>query len=377
MTTLLTFAESFPLADPLLGAGILQRAFPPEGALEAALVVGGGGAAGLAAHWIFFRVLRHRAAREEGEVEEAVVRRVRRPALLLLPLAGIALTLPVAFPGAVALLRLAALLGVLAGAWAVMGVLLAAQDVLEKRFRLDVADNLQARRIHTQFDLVRKIAVVVVVVVAAALVLMSVEAFRPVGAGLLASAGIAGLVLGFAAQRTLGNLLAGFQIALTQPIRIDDVVVVEGEWGRIEEITLTYVVVRIWDLRRLVLPIGYFIERPFQNWTRTSAEVLGTVFLHVDYSVPVDAVRAELRRILEGSPHWDGNVCVVHVTEAGERTVQLRALMSAGDSGTAWELRCEVREKLLEFLRREFPDGLPRLRAEIERVPKPGEPGGV
>jgi small-conductance mechanosensitive channel len=231
---------------------------------------------------------------------------------------------------------------------------------------VNVSDNLRARAIHTQFGIVRKIAIVVIGVFALATVLMSFEEFRQLGAGILASAGLAGLVIGFAAQKTLGNLLAGIQIAITQPIRIDDVVVVEGEWGRIEEITLTYVVVRIWDLRRLVLPIGYFLEQPFQNWTRVSADVLGTVYLVVDYTVPVDEIRAQLERIVRESNLWDRKVCGVQVTGASEHGIEVRALVSAADSSKAWDLRCEVREKLIAFLQQNYPGSLPRVRAEIQ-----------
>ena len=183
---------------------------------------------------------------------------------------------------------------------------------------------------------------------------------------MIASAGVAGIVVGFAAQKSLGTLLAGIQIALTQPVRIDDVVIVEGEWGRIEEITLTYVVVRIWDLRRLVVPITYFIEKPFQNWTRTSADILGSVFLHVDYGVPVDALRKELTRILEASPNWDRKVNVLQVTDAKERTLELRALASSSDASRSWDLRCEVREKLVAFVQANYPGSLPRLRATVD-----------
>ncbi len=195
---------------------------------------------------------------------------------------------------------------------------------------------------------------------------MNFENFRHIGTSLLASAGVAGLIIGFAAQRTIANVLAGFQIALSQPIRIDDVVIVENEWGRIEEITLTYVVVAIWDMRRLVLPISYFIEQPFQNWTRTSADILGTVFLYVDYTIPINEIRKELGRILQQSEYWDGKVWRLHTTEAKEQTVEIRALMSAPDSGAAWELRCEVREKLIEFVQKNYPDGLPKFRTEIQ-----------
>jgi small-conductance mechanosensitive channel len=215
----------------------------------------------------------------------------------------------------------------------------------------------------------KKVAQTVIAIFALASMLMVFESVRQFGASILASAGIAGIVVGLAAQRSIATLLAGFQIALTQPIRVDDVVIVENEWGRIEDITLTYVVVRVWDLRRLIVPITYFIEQPFQNWTRASAEILGTVFLHVDYSVPVDALRDELTRILRASPLWDGNVNVLQVTGAKEHTLEVRALASAADASKAWDLRCDVREKLVRFVQERYPDSLPKLRASFERRP--------
>ncbi len=199
-----------------------------------------------------------------------------------------------------------------------------------------------------------------------AFVLMTFERVRQLGAGLLASAGVAGIVLGFAAQKSLATILAGIQIALTQPIRVEDVVIVEGEWGTIEEITLTYVVVRIWDMRRLIVPIHYFIEKPFQNWTRVSADILGTVNLYLDYSVPVEALREEFKRILDASDYWDGETWGVQVTDSTDKTMTVRPLMSAKNSGDAWNLRCEVREKLIAFVRENYPDALPRIRAEVD-----------
>jgi small-conductance mechanosensitive channel len=189
---------------------------------------------------------------------------------------------------------------------------------------------------------------------------------RQFGTSILASAGIAGIIVGFAAQRSIATLLAGFQIAFTQPIRLDDIVIVENEFARVEDITLTYVVVRTWDLRRLVLPITYFIEQPFQNWTRTSSDILGSVFFHVDYAMPVVALREELDRILAASKYWDGRVKVLQVTDAGERTLQLRALASARDAASAWDLRCEIREKLITFVQQQYPQHLPRTRAELQ-----------
>jgi small-conductance mechanosensitive channel len=190
---------------------------------------------------------------------------------------------------------------------------------------------------------------------------------RQLGTAILASAGIIGVVVGMAAQRTISTFIAGLQIAFTQPIRVDDVVIVENEWGRIEEITLTYVVVRIWDLRRLVVPITYFIEKPFQNWTRVTADILGTVFIYVDYTVSVDAVREQLQKILNDCELWDKKVCVLQVTNTTEKTVELRALMSAEDASKAWTLRCHVREKLVEFVQKNYPNALPKIRAELDK----------
>jgi small-conductance mechanosensitive channel len=207
-----------------------------------------------------------------------------------------------------------------------------------------------------------------IVVITVCLIFMSIPSIRQIGITLFASAGIAGIVAGLAARPALTNLIAGVQLALTQPIRIDDVVIVEGEWGWIEEIRMTFVVVRVWDLRRLVVPLSYFMEKPFQNWTRTKADILGTVFLYVDYAVPVQRVREELHRILKADDLWDGEVWGLQVTNATESAIELRALMGARNSEDAWNLRCHVREQLIGFLHREHPESLPRLRAELPEI---------
>jgi small-conductance mechanosensitive channel len=250
-------------------------------------------------------------------------------------------------------------------AWILFQVVDAVAGLVLRNYRINARDNLQARAIHTQVVVLERVADTTIVVFALASVLMTFEPARQFGASILASAGIAGIVVGLAAQRSIATLLAGFQIALTQPIRIDDVVIVENEWGQVEDITLTYVVVRIWDQRRLVVPITYFIERPFQNWTRSSADILGTVFLHVDYTTPIDSLRDELTRILTASQFWDGKVNVLQVTDAKESTLEIRALASASNASLAWDLRCEVREKLVDFLRRQSPESLPHVRASI------------
>ncbi len=251
--------------------------------------------------------------------------------------------------------------------WLLIRVIHVARDLILSRHDITAKDNLQARQVYTQIRVIERILTVAVIIFVVSFMLMSFPRVRQMGVSLLASAGIIGIILGFAAQKTLGNIIAGIQIAIAQPIRLDDVVIVENEWGWIEEINLIYVIVRIWDLRRLVVPISYFIEHPFQNWTRTSANILGTVFFYADYTVPVKEVRRELTRILKESPYWDKKVDVLQVTNATEHTLELRALMSAADSPSAWDLRCEVREKLLEFLQKNYPNCLPRTRVELSK----------
>ncbi|PXV60369.1 Small-conductance mechanosensitive channel [Dyella jiangningensis] len=235
-----------------------------------------------------------------------------------------------------------------------------------RKYPLDVADNLAARRMITQVRVLRRTADVLVLLLGASAILLTIPGVRQLGTSLLASAGVAGLALGIAAKPVLSNLIAGLQIAVTQPIRLDDVVIIQGEWGRIEEITGSYVVVRIWDERRMVVPLSWFMENPFQNWTRTSAQLLGTVFLWMDYGVPTQPLREELGRLCREAAEWDGRVCVLQVTDANERAVQLRALVSSTDSGRNFDLRCKVREGLITFIKAHYPEALPRLRAELE-----------
>lgn len=236
----------------------------------------------------------------------------------------------------------------------------------------DVADNLKARRILTQTRVLSRSAYFLIALLGLSFVLLTLPGARQFGASLLASAGVAGIVAGIAAKPVLGNFFAGLQIAFSQPIRIDDVLIVKGEWGRVEEITGTFVVVRIWDERRLIVPLQWFIENPFENWTHTSSTILGTVFLWLDFSVPAAAIRSEFERLCKTQPLWDGRVCVMHVTDTSERAMQVRLLMSARDSGSAFDLRCLVREQMIAFIAREYPQALPRLRAEIS-APQAGD----
>ena len=239
------------------------------------------------------------------------------------------------------------------------------QDYFYHRYDLNKPDNLKERKIRTQLSFLRKLLVALIVIVTICVVLLSFENLRKLGTGLLTGVGIGGIIIGFAAQRSLSNLLAGFQIAFTQPLRIDDALVVEGEFGKVEEITLTYVVMNLWDQRRLILPINYFIEKPFQNWTRITAEMLGTVILYLDYSVPLEPLRAEYMRLLEESPLWDKRAAAVQVTNVTDTNVEVRMLLSAGNSGDAFDLRCYIRENLILFIQKNYPESLPKTRMEL------------
>ena len=250
--------------------------------------------------------------------------------------------------------------------WLILVALKVSKNLIINNYDIGTSDNLKARKIYTQFNILERIFIVVVIILALGAALMSFESIREIGVSLFASAGVAGIIIGFSAQKLIGSILAGIQIAFTQPIKFDDVVIVEGEWGRIEEITLTYVVIKIWDKRRLIVPTTYFIEKPFQNWTKTSADLMGTVFIHTDYRVPFDRLREELTRILSSTDLWDGKVNVLQVTDAKAQSVEIRALMSAVDSPTAWDLRVLVREKLIGFLQENYPESLPHTRLYLK-----------
>jgi small-conductance mechanosensitive channel len=283
------------------------------------------------------------------------------------------------FPLAIAIGRALLVAFILILGWTAAIALDIAVTVYLRRFRTDVEDNLLARKHVTQMRILQRVGKTLLAIVTVAAALMTFAAVRQYGISLLASAGAAGIILGLSARPVLGNLLAGIQIAITQPIRVEDQVVVEGESGWIETITSTYVVVRIWDLRRMIVPLTYFIEKPFQNWTYESAAQIGSVFLNVDYTVPVERVRHQLDEILHASKLWDGKVAGLQVTDTPGSMIQLRALVSARNPGQAWDLRCEVREKLIGFLQAEFPDALPRQRTvTVKPLPADaGQPAGV
>jgi hypothetical protein len=322
------------------------------------------------------RLLGRIARRTRTDWDDIVLGAFAPPARVGLPLLAVQLALPwtIWSSGSATMDHVLQLAWIATTAWAALRLLRGSEEHFLRKVSEAGSDNLGQRRIATQVRILRQILSVTAVFVAVSLGLMSFDQARRLATGLLATAGIAGVVVGLSAQKTLGN--PGVQIALTQPIRLDDVVVVEGEWGRVEEISLTYVVVRIWDGRALVLPIGYFLEKPFQNWTRSSAEILGTVSVWADPSVPVPPVRAHLEGFVKAHPLWDGRVCGLQVVDADPRAVELRALVSASDSGRCWDLRCAVREEMLAHISREHPGGLPRARYQRvdDPAPKPTGP---
>jgi small-conductance mechanosensitive channel len=256
-------------------------------------------------------------------------------------------------------IRHALLLALIAvSAWLVVRVLFVIEDTVLQRLNVDVPDNRKVRRLRTQVELIRRLTAATVMVIAIASMFMTFSQLRTLGASLLASAGIVGVIAGLAAQTTLANVFAGMQLALTDSMRYDDVVVVEGEWGRIEEMTLTYVVVHLWDERRLVLPTTYFTKNPFENWTRHETKVLGAVLLHLDYRMPVDVLRTEAQRLVEASDMWDRREWVLQVVDSTPWTMVVRLLASAPDAPTAWDLRCELREKMIRFVAENYPQYL-------------------
>ena len=326
----------------------------------------------LGLNWLVRRaLLRATRGAESGFLHE-VVRRTGGLSRLAAVLVGMIVTLPATnLPDEwISLVRhaISIMLIVLVG-WALMSTVSHTADRSLRRWMGADEENVEARKNRTQIRVFRQVTNIMVFMITAGACLLTFDGVREYGAGLFASAGVAGIVAAVAARPVLANIFAGLQIAITQPMRIDDVVIVEGEWGWIEEITATYVVVRIWDWRRLVLPISYFVDKPFQNWTRNHAELIGSVYLYVDYTLPLAPLREALDRILEEeavAALWDGQVKVIQVVDASERTMSLRVLVSAVDAPTAWDLRCAVRERLIAFIQSEYPDHLPRLRAEMD-----------
>ena len=339
-------------------------------ALSAAILVGSAIAALIVYAAILALVRRLLGARRP--FLRRVLNATKGPTRLGLLLLALAVALPAAplaadVTGVVA--RFLGLAAICLFGWIAATVLHIAADLYLLRFRLDVENNLLARKHVTQVRVLLRALDIVIVVVTLGFALMTFDAVRQYGVTLFASAGVAGLIAGLAARPVLTNFLAGVQLAIAQPIRIDDAVIVENEWGNVEEITFSYVVVRLWDLRRMVVPLSYFIEKPFQNWTRTSGTLIGTVLLYVDHTTPIEATRKKLTEIVSQSPLWNRQVVNLQVSDCKETTIELRALVSANSASAVWDLRCEVREKLIDFLQREHPYALPRRRYEAAEKP--------
>ncbi|MFV2011369.1 MULTISPECIES: mechanosensitive ion channel family protein [unclassified Micromonospora] len=336
------------------------------GRAVATVVVAVGGSLALA--WLSGRVVRHAARGRVAPFLNTLHRECYRPWSAALLVTGLLLAVP--FSGITGEVRDEALHILLlaliyAGAWLVIRILFVFEDTAFRRLPVDMADNRRRRRARTQIGLLRRLTAVIISIVALAATLMTFSQLRALGASLLASAGVAGVVAGLAAQSVLGHVFAGLQLAFSDELRLDDVVVVDEEWGRVEEIRLTYVVVRVWDHRRLILPTSYFTTTPFQNWTRNEAQVLGSVILHLDFTADIDVLRAEAHRIVDASALWDRREWVMQVVDATETTICIRLLASAADAPSSWDLRCELREGLFTFLRRHHPDWLPRARSEL------------
>jgi small-conductance mechanosensitive channel len=328
---------------------------------------------GLAA-FTLIRLFKGGKARRWRDLRELLSRSMKRRVVLFLTVFGSAVALsilaapsrlPAEWSGpAVTAMNTA---WVLLAAWAATLTMSALTGLVRWRYDMDVEDNLGAREVQTKVRILNRIIVIMIWFAAAAAILMQFERFRMLGGTMLASAGVLSIVLGISAQKTFGSIIAGIQIALAHPINLDDVVIVENEWGRIEEISFTYVVVRLWDMRRLVVPITYFTETVFQNWTKKSAEIIGSVFWQVDYATPLEPLREELTRLCEESGRlWNGKTCVLQVTDAGAETMTLRAIVSASDASKAWDLRCLVREGMIRYLNEHYPECLPKRRILLQ-----------
>ena len=344
-----------------------QFSWLPEWAVVA-IVMAAFVAAGWLVHALAFAVLRRMVKNRDvfwrGVVERA---RIKLRVLVLIIALAIGVSVSPLDPGPSADVRAVLLfVFILACGWLASGVLDMWSVVHLKKFNIAVEDNLVARKHLTQTRILQRVAKLLIGFITLGLALMTIAGFRQWGVSLLASAGVVGIIAGLALQPMLTNMIAGIQIALTQPIRIDDAVIVQGEWGRIEEITSTYVVVKLWDWRRMVLPLNWFITNPFQNWTRENSRLIGTAMFYVDYAAPIDTLRAGFEAIVKASPLWDGDVQVLQVTDITERVLQVRCLASARSAPVAFDLRCEIREKMMAFMRDECPQALPRDRLEFE-----------
>lgn len=313
----------------------------------------------------------------EGSVLQLVARRVRGPtriAAIMVAVAFAATVAPLSEEGERIIRQINVVIFIALAGWAALTAMQVLAAIHLRRFQIDTADNLLARKHVTQLRILQRVMGTLIVIITIAAALMTFDSVRQYGVSLLASAGAAGIVVGLALQPLLKNLIAGVQLALTQPIRIDDALIVEGEWGNVEEITSTYVVLRLWDWRRLILPLSYFMERPFQNWTREGSSLIGVVYFYLDHTMPIPPLREKLKEVLKASQYWDGQVGVVQVTDFKESVMEVRMLGSASSAGRAFDLRCEIREKIIDWIQREHPTALPRRRQEIVSIPMVDQP---
>ena len=337
-------------------------------------------AMGLVLRWLFIRFLRISRDRQGSVLAGAVLKRLNHRTRLFFPLVVFLALQPVVLleePLDTIVFKATEVLLFITVGWLLLRLIDVLEDLAYVHYAEERRNLFQERKVKTQLQFLKRILGVVIVVIVLASVLLTINGVRQAGAALLTSAGVAGIVVGIAAQKSLANLLAGFQIAITQPIKIDDAVIVEGEWGIIEEITLTYVVVKVWDKRRIVLPINYFIEKPFQNWTRRSADLTGVIMLYVDYSLPVEALRQALNEILEEEELWDRESATVQVVDTTDKTMTLRVLVSAPDAASTFTLRCSVREKLITFIREHYPEALPKHRIALGEVSPDASSGAL
>lgn len=340
----------------------------------------GSATAAVLLHFLVFAILRRISRKTSSISDDRMIKASYQPSRWLLVLLVLMTGMQAVSLGPIvekwwtigSRMALAALVG-----WLALRLLAAFRNVVEDRNDLSAEDNLMARRRTTRVRILNRIAQVVIVFLTISFMLLAIPSVRAVGVTLVASAGLAALAVGAAAQPALKNLIAGVQMAFTEPIRIDDVVIVEGEWGKIEDIRLTFVVVKIWDDRRLVVPVSYFLERPFENWTRETGHLLGTVYLYVDHGADIPALHKAWEDAVRANKRWDGRVVLLQVTDHKPEGIELRGLLSARDAPTAWDLRCEVREAMVNFLREDMPEAIVRDRVRLERIPPPRKESGL
>lgn len=343
-----------------------------QNALIVTATLAGGLFLGRVLKYFLFRLIKWNGERLDSVILKSVVKHLSQPASFFIPLLVAYIVLPVAeviAENSISYIEtiqlILRIILCLVASWVVINSVEVFSDWIRHVYEIENADDLSERKLLTQLQFIKQFVVVVMSVVSIAYIMYQFEGGRELAQSLITSAGVVGIIVGLAAQQSITNLLAGFQIAFTQPIRLDDIVTVEGEYGTIEEITLTYVVVRIWDQRRLVVPLKFFIEKSFHNWTRTSTELLGTIFIYTDYQVPIQAIRDEANRILNNHEKWDKRARSVLVTDATENIVQIRILVSAKDTSDLYSLRCDIRERMITFVQTAYPESLPKTRVEL------------